>query len=122
MHELSIAQNIVDIVQRNIARNDLEKVKAVRLKIGQLAGVVSDSLRFSFTAIVSDSPLRNAFLEIEETPFVLHCNGCERDSTNEIGYTYCPNCGSRDTTVISGTEMLVREIELADSVSEHSFS
>ena len=48
MHELSVAQNIVEIIQQHIPESELERVIAVRLKIGAAAGIVPDSLEFSF--------------------------------------------------------------------------
>ena len=70
MHELSIAQSIVEIIQQHISESDWERVEAVRLKIGAFAGVVPDSLEFSFQAITAESSLNHARLEIESFHFV----------------------------------------------------
>ena len=114
MHELSIARSVLEIVRQTIPENDWKDVQTVRLKIGDVSGVVPESLDFSFSAIASDTPFVNAKLEIERVPFSLHCNKCGRQSTNYSGLIVCQYCTSMDTTILSGTELLVSEIELAD--------
>ena len=46
MHELSVAQSIIEIIQQHVPASELERVAAVRLKIGAAAGVVPESLEF----------------------------------------------------------------------------
>ncbi len=114
MHELSIAQNIVEIIRQHISEQELERVLAVRLKIGTVAGVVPESLEFSFQAITGESPLRHARLEIESIPFRVHCQACGVTMENEVGFALCSKCGSRDTKILSGSELHITEIEIAE--------
>ncbi|MBX2991047.1 MAG: hydrogenase maturation nickel metallochaperone HypA [Bacteroidetes bacterium] len=60
MHELSIAESIVDIIRQYFEEKELPRVYDVSVKIGALAGVVPDSLEFSFAAITADTPLPNS--------------------------------------------------------------
>jgi len=120
MHELSIAQGIVDIIGQHVAEPDLPNVRTVRLKIGAVAGIVQYSLEFSFGVITADTPLAHAALAIETIPFTLTCNRCGRESLNEQGIILCSYCGSSDTKVIAGTEMQIEAIELEDSSPEAS--
>lgn len=115
MHEMSIAQNLVEIVQEHVPEEELVNVRAIKLRVGELSGVVPDSLEFSFTVITAETPLREARLEIEHIPFAIHCNACGRDSSPTLGIVLCPSCGSGSTVVVSGTELQVSEIELTDS-------
>ncbi len=118
MHELSIAQNIVEMIQQHIPNQEWERVLAVRLKIGVLAGVVPESLEFSFQVITAELPLRHTQLEIESVPFRVYCNACSATTENEIGFALCKECGSTDIKIISGLELLVSEIEVQNSVGE----
>jgi hydrogenase nickel incorporation protein HypA/HybF len=120
MHELSIAQNIIELVQKSVPEPEWKNVSAVRLKIGEVAGVIPDSLEFSFNVITSESQLRNARLEIESVPFRIHCNKCDSIIENEMGFSVCSKCGSTDTKVISGMELNVTEIELNEMEKELS--
>jgi hydrogenase nickel incorporation protein HypA/HybF len=120
MHELSIAQGIVEIVQQYTSPSANHRVKSVKLKIGEQAGIVSDSLAFCFSAITTQTPLEGALLDIERVPFTLHCNACQSDFKSETGIITCPQCYGVDTRVVAGTEMQVLEIEVADSEEEAS--
>lgn len=114
MHELSIAQNILDIVHQSVERRELEDVRFIRLRLGALSGVVGDSLEFCFTAITAETPLARARLVFEHIPFRVRCSPCAREFDNELGYVVCPACGGSDTQVLSGRELQVVEIELND--------
>jgi hydrogenase nickel incorporation protein HypA/HybF len=120
MHELSIAQNILEIVRQNVPANAESSVKVVRVRIGEMAGVVPDSLEFCFTAIVKDTSFPDAVLAIERVPFILVCSSCGKRFRSEAGLAVCPSCGSLVTTVVSGTELQVVEIELDDIPQETS--
>jgi hydrogenase nickel incorporation protein HypA/HybF len=114
MHELSVAQSIVEIIQKHVPESEWERVAAVRLKIGTIAGVVPESLEFSFQAIIAESACKNARLEIESIPFQIHCNACNTTSENEAGFTLCSTCGSTDTKILSGSELYITEIEITE--------
>jgi hydrogenase nickel incorporation protein HypA/HybF len=119
MHELSVAQSIVEIIQQHIPESDWNRVTTVRLKIGAVAGIVPDSLEFSFQAITAESFFRHAKLEIETIPFRLHCNACDTTRENEVGIALCTQCGSSDTKMLSGSELNISEIEIAESETEN---
>ncbi|OFW46849.1 MAG: hypothetical protein A3J29_06615 [Acidobacteria bacterium RIFCSPLOWO2_12_FULL_67_14b] len=65
MHELSLAAGILDIVRQHVQVSQAGRVRAVRVRVGEAAGVVPDSLDFCFDAIVIDTPFAAAFLEID---------------------------------------------------------
>jgi hydrogenase nickel incorporation protein HypA/HybF len=117
MHELSLAQNIVDIVHQYVPSDQTGAVKSVKLKLGDLSGVVSDSLEFCFSAIIADTPLKGMSLDIEHIPFTLHCKQCNATFVGEFGVVLCPTCGADTTEVVAGTEMQVVEIELRDAAT-----
>lgn len=120
MHELSVAQNIVDIIEQHVPAPDLPKVRTIRLRIGTAAGIVVDSLEFSFGVITNETPLHHAALAVETVPFSIMCKRCGRESANEQGIVLCSFCGSSDTTVIAGTELQIGSIELDDPTPESS--
>lgn len=118
MHELSIAQSILDIVRSHVSASDLKDVRSVRVKVGEMSGVVPDSLEFSFSALVADTDLHSATLAMELIPFQIRCSTCQRVSKTEFGIVLCPVCGGTETTVVSGTELQVLDIELTDHDQE----
>jgi hydrogenase nickel incorporation protein HypA/HybF len=120
MHELSIAQNIVDIIGQYVTPVQAPDVRLVKIRIGPLAGIVADSLDFCFGAIVGGTPFENARLDIEQTPVESRCVACGEVFTVEGAAYLCPGCGSAEVRLISGTELQVVEIELADRHAESS--
>jgi hydrogenase nickel incorporation protein HypA/HybF len=120
MHEMSIAQNIVEIVKQNLQEKDYAEVKSVKVKIGELAGVVTESLDFCFNVIIDSTPMKGAVLDIECIPFVIECKTCRIISNSEAGIFVCPACASTDTKIVSGTELQLVEIELNDNSTEPS--
>jgi len=114
MHELSIAQGIVDIVRQYVPEGQATDVRLVKVRVGRLSGVVADSLDFCFGAIVGGTALGNARLDIEETPLRARCDACADVFAGDATAFVCPGCGSHDIRIVSGTELQVVEIELAE--------
>jgi hydrogenase nickel incorporation protein HypA/HybF len=115
MHELSIAQNIIEIVHQYVPENELENVEKVCIKIGEVAGIVTESLRFGYSALISDTPLKNSSLEIENIPFIIKCSKCGNECNSNSGITVCNICGSSETKIISGLEMHITEVLLNET-------
>ncbi len=116
MHELSIAQSIADIVRQHAP--DGAAVRAVRVAVGRMSGVVPESLEFCFDAVVSDTPLEGARLEIERIPVRAACARCRDVFTVEEPAFACPACGSTDIELVAGMELQVLEIEVAQGAHE----
>src|SRR5205823_10521532 len=82
MHELSIAQSIVEVVEARAAEYNAARVKGVRLKIGEASGVVTDSLTFCFEMLASLEPtLAGAQLLIDIVPHRAHCRHSAQEFT-----------------------------------------
>ncbi len=111
MHELSIAQGILEIVQQYVPETQAGGVRSVRVRVGPLSGIVPESLDISFGAIVAGTPWETARLDLVRVPARSRCNGCGRDFDAEELVFCCPLCNSLDIRVISGTELEVVEIE-----------
>lgn len=114
MHELSIAQNILEIVHQHVTREQESGIRKIKLRIGEQSGVVPDSLEFCFSAMISGTALEHAALAIERIPLTMRCGNCGRESRVDFGAVTCPGCGSGTLTMISGTELEIVEIELED--------
>ena len=115
MHELSIAQNIVDIVLQHLPDESNGAVRSVKIRVGLLSGILPKSLDFCFSSIVSDTPLRGARLDIEDVPVEARCLACEKTFSRDDSSAYvCPSCGSKDLQFITGTELEVVEVALED--------
>ena len=118
MHELSVAQGILDLVQQHVPQDQAGAVRHVTVRLGALSGVVADSLDFCFSAIVAGTPYDGASLAIERVPTRAACNGCSREFGIEELVFRCPHCGGSHIRVISGDELKVVSVELADPKPE----
>jgi hydrogenase nickel incorporation protein HypA/HybF len=65
MHELGCAEGIFEIVRRYVPLPQAPAVREVRVRVGDGAGVLADSLAFCFEAIVAGTPWASARLLIE---------------------------------------------------------
>jgi len=118
MHELSVAENILEIVKENLPSTG--SVKKVKVRIGKLANIIPDSLEFCFDAITKETIFEGAKLEIENANIMAHCENCGVDSEVE-GYLFqCKACGKFDVNIISGNELQVVELEIDDGVESLS--
>lgn len=116
MHELGIAQNILQIVRQSVPEKDAADVRSIRIRVGLLSGVVPDSLDFCFRAIVNDTDMQRASLEIEQVPIVSECKDCRnRFQMSDFDFS-CPACKSSNLELISGRELDILEIELAEEL------
>ena len=109
MHELSIAQSVVDAV---VERADGRQVLRVRLQVGRLSGVFPDALRFSFELVTEGTGAQGATLEIDEPQGRAICRSCAADLTLRDLVLLC-ECGSADIEVVSGRELLISSMEVA---------
>jgi hydrogenase nickel incorporation protein HypA/HybF len=65
MHEIGIAASVLDVVRAEVAMRPGTRAMVVGLRIGELAGVDPESLRFGFDALVKDSDLDPLELRVE---------------------------------------------------------
>ena len=112
MHELAIAQSIVDVIETRAAECNATRVKGVRLKIGEASGVVTDSLTFCFEMLTGLSPtLAGAQLVIDSVPHRARCRHCAKEFSVTNFIAQCPICQEWSKEVISGTELQILEME-----------
>jgi hydrogenase nickel incorporation protein HypA/HybF len=108
MHELSIAESIVDSV---LQRTGDRQVHVVRVRVGRLTAVVPDALQFCFELAAAGTPLEGARLDVDETEALVHCRTCEKDVAVADLILLCA-CGSADVDVVSGRELQVASVEV----------
>jgi len=121
MHELSVAQSVLDIVAQHVLPEQALRVRAVRVAVGELAGVLPDSLAFCFDAIVAGTPFSEARLVLERVPARIACGSCGLAFSLEGVCFACPACGSTHVSVTAGRELQVVDVEIVD-VDETSAS
>ncbi len=107
MHELGIARNVVAIVGEQAGD---ARVLRVRLRVGRLAAVMPDALRFCFDVCTRGTALEGATLEIEEVPGQWQCNECGAEFEHD-GFGQACQCGSYRLRCTGGEDLKVVEME-----------
>ena len=112
MHEMSLAESVLQIIEDAARNQGFTRVKAVRLEIGQLACVEPEAMRFCFDAVMRDSIADQARLEFVETAGQGRCVKCSVEMPIAALHEACPHCGSYEIQVIGGDAMRVIELEV----------
>ena len=113
MHEMSLAENVLQIIEDAAHQQGFKRVRTVWLEIGQLACVEQESLRFGFDVVTRGSIAEQARLEIVETAGRGQCVKCSLEIFPITTlYEPCPSCGSYEVRVTGGDEMRVKELEV----------
>lgn len=113
MHEMSLAEGVLQIVEEAARVQNFSRVATVVLEIGQLSSVEPEAMRFCFDAVIRGSVAEGARLEIVNTPGKAWCMKCGKDVAVETRHDPCPHCDSFQLQITGGTEMRVKELEVA---------
>lgn len=112
MHEMSLAEGVLQLVEDTARRESAQRVKLVVLEIGRLSSVEPEALKFCFEAVTHGSIAQGSALEIIDVPGEGWCLPCAETVTMSELYGACPKCGSHQVQPTGGTEMRVKEIEI----------
>lgn len=112
MHEMSLAEGILQIIGDAARSRKFARVTTVRLEIGRLAAVDPEALSFCFDAVVRGSCADGARLDILPVPGSGWCMNCGRSVNLAALYDPCPECGGSKVQTTGGTEMRVKDLEV----------
>ena len=113
MHELAIAQSIVEAIETRALACEAKRVKCVRLKIGEANGIVADSLMFCFEMMTNEIPiLAGTQLSIVTLPHLAQCHHCNKEFAIENYVAQCPTCLEWSSDVVSGAELQIMDMEI----------
>lgn len=112
MHEMSLAEGVLDLVEHCAHREGCRRVKTVRLEIGKLSGVEPEAMRFCFDAVVGGTLAEGAALDIVEEDGRAWCFDCRQLMPLAARSDPCPECGGFRMRVDEGIAMRVKELEV----------
>lgn len=114
MHELSLAAEILHLVEQAAARESFSRVACLRLEAGALAGVDVAALRFALEATAGGTCLEGAHIIIETPPGRARCAVCQQEVPLAHRADPCPQCGPGPLKVLSGHRLRVLEMTVVD--------
>ena len=112
MHEYPITLSIVKISNEEALKHKAKKITEIRLKIGELSGLVPESLQIYFDMISKGTISEGAKLVVEKISIKFRCKDCGNESGVVGGIYKCPKCDSKDIKIINGNEYLIDSMEV----------
>ena len=112
MHEMSLCESVLQILEHEAEVQHFHKVKTIWLEIGALSGVEPEALRFCFDVVMQGSLAEDARLEIVAAPGLAWCLPCGAEVAIRELYAQCPQCGSHQLQINSGDQMRIKELEV----------
>ena len=111
MHEMAIAEGILNIAFDYAEKNKASKITKVTLKLGEMSGVEVEALNVSFDVLTKDTIAEGAELIINRIPLMGKCNKCGKVFHIEQYNFFCPEC---DGILIlqSGRELQVESLDM----------
>ncbi len=112
MHELSLCESLLDILENEAQKQHFNTIKTVWLEIGALSGIEIEAMRFSFDVVCKNTLAADAQLEIIEMPGQAWCFQCQTNITVKQRFDPCPQCGSHQLQVNDGEQMQIKQLEV----------
>jgi hydrogenase nickel incorporation protein HypA/HybF len=114
MHELPITQSIVRICTEEAEKHNLAKIDAVKIKVGELSGMVPECIQLYFDIVSKGTKAEGAELKIEKIPVTALCLDCGNESIVNSQFDNCPKCNSKNLKIIHGKEFYIDSLEVDD--------
>ena len=127
MHELSLAQSLVEQILDLVKEHGAQQVNRVVVTLGPFSGVVRDSFEFGFNALKQDhDSVRGAELVLETPDPVYLCLDCGKVSVipfalpeekpdafrRDVFPKKCPWCCLSRLSPKGGTELILNQLEM----------
>jgi len=111
MHELSLIQSLLDIVEDYAVADGFRRVNSLKLSFGRLSCLDRQCLEFAFSIQSAGTRAEGAVLDFDILPPRIRCLDCGRETAMDGTWDRCPSCHSQDVILTGGTEEL-RLIEM----------
>lgn len=112
VHELSIAQSVLDTIVDQAREHRAGRVTAIRLRVGELTAIVEEALTFSFEILARDTCAAGALLSVETIPWQVRCPDCTHEYRVVDGMPTCPRCHRVGGETITGRELQIVEMDV----------
>jgi hydrogenase nickel incorporation protein HypA/HybF len=110
MHEYSIVQSLLGRVEASVRGYEVNTIRRLKLRIGELSGVDAGLLRTAYEMCIPGTLCEGAALEILDVPARWRCANCEQDAPRGQRLT-CAACGGA-VRLVEGDEILLETIDL----------
>jgi len=112
MHELAVTESLLKIACDYAEKNQAKQVLSLNIIIGELSGIIDESVQFYWDIISEDTLCNKAALNFEKRPAQLGCLSCGNIFNLEGELIPCPRCDSMQLKVLAGDEFFLESIEI----------
>lgn len=112
MHELGIMLQTVRTVDDVLRQQDFKELLSITVEVGEMTDVVPEFLYEAWQSIRGETAYPNARLIIERVPATARCTDCGYENGVKAFGFECPKCHSPNLKIISGREMLIKQLEI----------
>ena len=112
MHEISLCEGILQVLESEANKQGFSKVKTVWLEVGELSSIEPEAMLFGFEVVTRHSLATGAKLEIIKIPGSAWCMKCAKTINIKHRFDECPDCGSYQLQATGGEEMRIKELEV----------
>ena len=112
MHEISICEGILQVIEDQAVAQNFSEVKSIRLELGPMAGVELEALRFSYDVVTRGTIADNSRLDIIQLPVNAWCLPCGEPVDVKQRFDPCPKCGSYQVQINGGDELRIKDMEV----------
>jgi hydrogenase nickel incorporation protein HypA/HybF len=114
MHEVGIMQSALDIVEQHAQAAGAKSIHEIRLRIGQMTGVVPEALEHAFEVLKDGTMAQGARLVVDYVPTVCWCPRCQREFESPGMFCICPGCKVPSGDLRQGRELEIASLEVED--------
>ena len=112
MHELAVTQNIIKISSEEADKHNASRVKEIRIKVGELSGLLPDCIQYYFDIASAGTRVEGALLKIEKIPITMRCKDCGAEEELSSRRYTCGSCNSYNIKIIHGNEFYIDSLEV----------
>jgi len=112
MHEMSICEGILQVIEDQAVAQNFKEVKRVRLEVGPMAGVELEALQFSYDVVTRGTIADQSKLEVINLPIDAWCMPCAHQVVVKQRFDACPDCGSHQVQINGGDELRIKDMEV----------
>lgn len=110
MHEMAIAQSIVELAEEVAVKEQADSIQSIDIEIGALSGVVLDALEFALEMAVKNTMLENAEIHYLKITGKADCKECGIQFETTDLLAFCPNCGKANYKIVDGKQLRIKSL------------
>jgi len=112
MHEVSLIENVIALVELERVKQDFARVNMIKLRVGALGHAEPEALRFCFDAVATGTIAEGSRLEIEIIPGEGWCADCRSNVPLLERFGACPVCAGGHVSMTGGDDLRLAEMEV----------